>query len=86
MIEKIKFETNFLFQDAFYHHYPSTDSPEVRHDLRYQYEFILSRPLCSYVNLAIFYKRTDVNTLHDGVNGRYNFDRNIYGFELKFRY
>jgi hypothetical protein len=42
-----------------------------RHDLRYNYELILY---------------TYVNSLHDGIFGRFNYYRNLYGVELKFRY
>ena len=83
VIEKVKFETNFYFQDGYYHHY---SRPPRRHDLRYNYEFILSRPFGKYVEIEGFYKRTDVNTLNDGMNGVFNYDRNIYGFRMNFNY
>ncbi len=83
VVEKIDFETNFFFQDGYYNHYAGKPN---RHDLRYFYEFKLSRPIGSHWRITGFYKRTDVNTLHDGSLGLYNYHRNIYGFEASFLY
>jgi len=83
VIEKIKFETNFYFQDGYYYHFPRTPR---RHDERFNYEFILSRPLGKYLEIEGFYRRTDVDTHNKGINGQFNYDRNIYGFRLNFNY
>jgi len=83
LIEKIYFETNLFFQDRYFHHFPG--SPD-RHDLHWKHEYILKRDLNKNMQLRAFYKRTDVNNTHDGVLGRFNYDRNIYGFELRFSY
>ncbi|MFZ5801985.1 MAG: hypothetical protein ACOY3K_02585 [Candidatus Omnitrophota bacterium] len=83
VIEKIRFETYFLFQDAYYRHFVT--SPK-RQDFRYQYEFRLSRPLGAHWSVGTFYRRTDVNNPNDGVLGQFNYDRNIGGVDLTFSY
>jgi hypothetical protein len=83
LIEKVRFETNFYFQERRYHHWPGGPN---RHDLHYKYEFILSRRFGKHVKASAFYRRADVNNLNDGVLGVFNYDRNIYGVELKFAY
>ncbi len=83
LIEKIEFEASFYFQSDYYRHF--VVSPK-RHDLGYQYEFRLSRPLGEHWRISAFYRRTDVNSLHDGVRGQFNYHRNIYGTELAFSY
>ncbi len=83
LIEKIEFESSFYFQVDYYRHF--VVSPK-RLDLGYQYEFRLSRPLGAHWKISAFYRRTDVNTLHDGVRGLFNYHRNIYGTELNFSY
>jgi hypothetical protein len=83
LIEKIEFSSFFYFRVDYYRHF--VVSPK-RLDLRYQYEFRLSRPLGPYWTLNGFYRRADVNNLHDGVQGQFNYHRNIYGVELSFYY
>ncbi len=83
LIEKIFFETNLFWQSRYYHHYPG--DPD-RHDIHWKHEYILKRDLTKNIRLETFYRRTDVNNLHDGVQGRFNYNRNIYGFELKYAY
>jgi hypothetical protein len=83
LIEKIRFETNFYFQQRNHYHWPGSPN---RHDLHYKYEFILSRRFGSHLKGEAFYRRTDVNNLNDGVLGVFNYNRNIYGVELKFYY
>ncbi len=83
LIEKIEFQTYFYFQSDYYRHF--VVSPK-RNDLGYQYEFRLSRPLGDHWRISAFYRRTDMNTLHDGTRGLFNYHRNIYGTELNFSY
>ena len=83
LIKKWEFETDFHFQDGDYPHFVGV---RKRHDLRYEYEFYLSRPLGPHWKLIGFYKHTQVNTLHKGVLGVFNYNRNIYGVEMAFNY
>jgi hypothetical protein len=83
VIEKVEFDSYFYFQVDDYHHFAV--SPK-RFDLRYQYEFRLSRPLGKHWKISGFYRRTDVHDTHNSTLGQFSYERNILGTELSFRY
>ena len=83
LIEKIQFESSFYFEVDYYRHF--VVSPK-RLDLRYQYEFRLIRPIGRNWQASAFYRHSDINNLRDGVQGQFNYHRNIYGVELAFSY
>lgn len=83
VIEKIFFEAMFFFQSAYYQHFKNDPK---RNDMRYLFEFRLSRPIFKHWLMSAFYQRTDVNDLHEGVLGQFSYERNIYGTELSFYY
>ncbi|MDD5218503.1 MAG: hypothetical protein PHS88_10430 [Candidatus Omnitrophica bacterium] len=83
VIEKVMFESSFYFQVADYRHFSIHPN---RLDFRYQYEFLLSRPITRNIKATVYYKRTDVHDAHAGVLPQFNYSRNIEGMELTYAF
>ncbi len=83
LVEKITGEAIFLFQDSYYHNFAVNPK---RHDVHFQYELRLSRPINQYLAAAAFYRRTDVITPHKGSLGQFSYGRNVGGLELTYVY
>lgn len=83
LVEKLRLDLRFFFQNSNY--YRMSGSPH-RNDRRFQYEVRVSRPIGRHFEAQIFYRYTVTDTAHDDVFGFYEYDRNIYGTELHYRF
>ena len=83
LIEKVRLDLSAFFQDSAYNRY--SGSPD-RLDFTTQYETRLSRPFGHNFELQVFYCRTDNNTAHDGPQGLFNYNRNLYGVEWHYSF
>ncbi len=83
LIEKIRGEASFsVLNDNHYNFAPIIN----RHDMHYDLEVKLIRPITRYIEFRIHYTFSKVHDFHAGALGQFQYDRHIVGGEVYFTY
>ncbi|GEM_PF-5470148 len=83
LFKKIRGEVYFSVIDD--NHYNFASLPH-RHDVHYDFDARLVRPITKYMELRFHYTYSKVNDFHAGLLGQFQYDRHIVGGELSFTY
>lgn len=83
LFKKIRGEAYFSVIND--NHYNYATLPH-RHDIHYDLDARLIRPISKYVELRIHYAYSKVHNIHAGLLGQFQYDRHIVGGEVSFTY
>jgi len=83
LIEKIRGETSLsVLNDNHYNFAPIIN----RHDMHYDLDVKLIRPITRYIEFRIHYTFSKVHDFHAGALGQFQYDRHIVGGDVSFTY
>ena len=83
LFKKIRGETYFSVIND--NHYNFASLPH-RHDIHYDLDVRLIRPISKYLEVRFHYAYSKVHDIHAGLLGQFQYDRHIVGGEVSFTY